>query len=617
MQDVKSIKSGRRRTLNPATVLQHSSSYTPSFAENRTKTRKKSTLGASDTSETSLRVVTSLHSALSTSLPDLHQDPEDMNRRVTPTHNVGPGVRRGFLGLTNGPVTSSGAPGAGTRRRHTVQPQVSIDTELTSSRPSEARVVTTSPPIISNGDKRIVDFFEPDTRPSAPVRSSDVTSEGFRSRKTSKHSATPNHMSLDNWLKSLPDTFSRENSAKIQPSSIREVPKSNPDNKEMFVNEIDDVEEESGVIQSRKSTEIRQIMSGTPISLETARDLKRLMFGGGGSSMFPQGWLGQAFVWNTKPGLSYGFVQARGGPCGVMAAVQAATLKVLMFGSKELDIAAVDKSLMVSGIPVRIRDRALAAAMTEVLARAADTRDELKVVISGMKKHFTSAGRMRADGITETLNMYTFSSRLKLFGFLVDNAGFMTGSGNNAVICFLYSCLLTRGVDRVRADMDDPDTALMAAHGYCSQEMVSLITTGRAVSNVFDDDVTLGSGADQTLLKGVKSDAEVGLLSLFEHYKSCQVGSRLKCPVFPLWLVCSESHFTVLWAGKREEDRTTSGVMELSYYDGLSGQDGPIQLSVDTRAEIPDLEVTSTIELCIRTKWTGASVSWNGAERIL
>ena len=94
MQDVKSIKSGRRRTLNPATVLQHSSSYTPSFAENRTKTRKKSTLGASDTSETSLRVVTSLHSALSTSLPDLHQDPEDMNRRVTPTHNVGPGVRR-------------------------------------------------------------------------------------------------------------------------------------------------------------------------------------------------------------------------------------------------------------------------------------------------------------------------------------------------------------------------------------------------------------------------------------------------------------------------------------------------------------------------------------------
>ena len=598
MQDVKSIKSGRRRTLNSVTVLQHSSSYTPSFAENRTKTRKKSTLG----SETSYHEV-SLHSALSTSLPDLQLDSEDMNRRVTP--NTG-ATRRGFLGLSNGPVTSSGAPGP--RRRHTVQPQVILDT-----RP-EARLVTTSPPIISNGDKRIVDFFDPDTRPTAPVRSTDITSEGIRSRKTSKHSATPNHMSLDNWLKSLPDTFSRENSAKIQPS-VNEVSKDD-NNKEMIVNEIEDVEEESGVIQSRKSTELRQMMSGTPISLETARDLKKLMFGGGGSSMFPQGWLGQAFVWNTKPGLSYGFVQTRGGPCGVMAAVQALTLKVLMFGSEELDIAAVDKSLMVTGLPVTVRDRALAAAMTEVLVRAADTKEELKVVISGMKKHFTSAGRMRADGITETLNIYTFSSRLKLFGFLLDIAGFMTGAGNNAVICFLYSCLLTRGVERVRADMDTPDTALMAAHGYCSQDMVSLITTGRAISNVFNDDITLGSGEDHTLLKGVSSQSEVGLLSLFEHYKSCQVGSHLKSPVFPLWLVCSESHFTVLWSEQREEP-VTSGVIMLSYYDGLSGQEGPIQLSVDTGAEIPDLEVTSTIELCIRTKWTGASVSWNGAERIL
>ena len=77
MQDVKSIKSGRRRTLNPVTVLQHSSSYTPSFVENRTKTRKKSTLG----SDSSYHEV-SLHSALSTSLPDLQADSEDMNRRV-------------------------------------------------------------------------------------------------------------------------------------------------------------------------------------------------------------------------------------------------------------------------------------------------------------------------------------------------------------------------------------------------------------------------------------------------------------------------------------------------------------------------------------------------------
>ena len=50
-------------------------------------------------------------------------------------------------------------------------------------------------------------------------------------------------------------------------------------------------------------------------------------------------------------------------------------------------------------------------------ARAGDTRDELKVVIPGMRKHITSASWMRADGIKET------SSRLKLLRFLVGFGG--------------------------------------------------------------------------------------------------------------------------------------------------------------------------------------------------
>ena len=38
-----------------------------------------------------------------------------------------------------------------------------------------------------------------------------------------------------------------------------------------------------------------------------------------------------------------------------------------------------------------------------------------------------------------------------------------------------------------------------------------------------------------------------GLLSLFEHYDSIVVGENLKTPVYPIWLICSESHFTVLF----------------------------------------------------------------------
>ena len=56
------------------------------------------------------------------------------------------------------------------------------------------------------------------------------------------------------------------------------------------------------------------------------------------------------------------------------------------------------------------------------------------------------------------------------------------------------------------------------------QEMVNLYISGRAVSNVFNDVMELDSGEGNIMiLKGIVSRCDVGLLSLFEHYKSCQV----------------------------------------------------------------------------------------------
>ena len=56
-----------------------------------------------------------------------------------------------------------------------------------------------------------------------------------------------------------------------------------------------------------------------------------------------------------------------------------------------------------------------------------------------------------------------------------------------------------------------------------------------------------GPGDPDTVLRGVEERSDVGLLSLFEHYQSTTVGEHLKTPAFPVWLVCSESHFSVLW----------------------------------------------------------------------
>ena len=43
----------------------------------------------------------------------------------------------------------------------------------------------------------------------------------------------------------------------------------------------------------------------------------------------------------------------------------------------------------------------------------------------------------------------------------------------------MYSAMLTRGLASVARDMDSPDLSLIGAHGYCSQELVNLLLTGR------------------------------------------------------------------------------------------------------------------------------------------
>ena len=72
---------------------------------------------------------------------------------------------------------------------------------------------------------------------------------------------------------------------------------------------------------------------------------------------------------------------------------------------------------------------------------------------------------------------------------------------------------------RVRADMDETDGRLMGRHFYCTQELVNLLLTGQAATNTFNDCVMV----DGLKLRGISNRAGMGFLSLFEHYKSCEV----------------------------------------------------------------------------------------------
>ncbi|KAM3822772.1 putative ubiquitin carboxyl-terminal hydrolase MINDY-4 [Vipera latastei] len=352
-----------------------------------------------------------------------------------------------------------------------------------------------------------------------------------------------------------------------------------------------------------------------PIDFILAKDLKTLLFG---SSLgcFNEEWKIQSFTFSENPYLKYGIVQKKGGPCGVLAAVQAHVLQHLIFGDSSRNNTV--RCLRPSDTE---RVQCLILALAGILWRAGGN-DKVVVTLSTGIQQFTPVGKYKPDGILETLLLHFIAKYEDLLKFLQQNIH-QFEAGPHGCILLTLSVILSRSINRVRGDMDVITNPLIGAHGYCTQELVNLLLTGKAVSNVFNDMMELDSGnGNITVLKGVTGRSDLGLLSLFEHYNVCQVGCYLKTPRFPIWVVCSESHFSVLFCLRKDllADWRAERRFDLYYYDGLANQEEEIHLTIDTSqlsVENQEDDLVSPLELCIRTKWKGAVVNWNGTEPLL
>ncbi|CAM9886479.1 unnamed protein product [Ectocarpus sp. 6 AP-2014] len=407
----------------------------------------------------------------------------------------------------------------------------------------------------------------------------------------------------------------------------------------------------------------RGLPGRTAVTEVQANGVRELVFGNP-SKRFNDAWREQGFFFCGEEFLRYGLVQAEGGPCGVLAAVQAFVLEDMIFG----DCAGCDwrnpkKSQ---------RERSLTSALSTIIWSAGDGNTAVLAVSEGGATVQRSS-RYRPDGFTERLKLIHAGSRSALEGVVRDNLHHYTNRKGQGVILLVYSCVFSRGVDAVRGDMDDSfdePSPLMASHGYASQELVNLLLVGRARSNVFDGCRVMGGegggakagaggkegcedeergqkqghqkeeeeggGDDRVVLRGVSERGRVGFLTLFEAYKHVEVGDRLKNPETPIWVVCSESHYSVLFGvdsaivpppqpttATREDSRRqfaggsggataksapaagssgrgnggsaasghgsggceTDGAeaFDLEYYDGLGRQDETIRLTVDQR----------------------------------
>jgi hypothetical protein len=239
-----------------------------------------------------------------------------------------------------------------------------------------------------------------------------------------------------------------------------------------------------------------------------------------------------------------------------------------------------------------------------------------------------------------------------------------------AIPLIVYSCILTRGVEAVLTDMDvgmGSQATLVGAHNYATQELVNLLLTGRATTNVFDGVHQLTEAETTLELRGVLSRSSVGFLTLFESYGYLKVGKNYKQPVTPIWVICAESHYSVAFAAPRGvaypdtaldkvaklarrgttivaplpeaalglraatlESGVRSQLFDMLYFDSLGRQDTLIRLSVNVPDESTEIDnalshqrnLRSTSDepplvLVLHTRWPGAGVNWNGTEPLL
>ncbi|XP_073331949.1 probable ubiquitin carboxyl-terminal hydrolase MINDY-4 isoform X2 [Pagrus major] len=428
-------------------------------------------------------------------------------------------------------------------------------------------------------------------------------------------------------LRSAPERMQRENSLekvrqdilKTQKVKSLTSPNVDLDVSEMVLDDIDDdddLQEFSKVSFQRSIKE--HSFNGHPMDQHTAMELKAVLLGSG-LNCFSVEWRNQGFTFSESHDLRYGIVQKKGGPCGVLASIQAFILKKLLFEN----IKSSDTGLQGLRPSNTTRRKCLVLAAAEILWRAGEEKQATITINSG-RNHFTPTGHFRSEGVLEKLTCFTVDN-IKDLQLLLEQHIEQFETGLLGCILLTISAVLSRSFEKVREDMDVPCTTLIGAHGYCTQELVNLLLCGRAVSNVFDNDMELDSGnGNMTLLKGIKGHCDVGLLSLFEHYNICKVGAYLKTPCYPIWVVCSESHFSVLFALQREllTDQDKGLEFDLYYYDGLANQEEEIRLTVSVgrsalSCQDDDTDLIPPLEHCIRTRWKDAFVNWNNTEPIL
>eukprot|EP00439_Symbiodinium_sp_Y106_P065136 s2346_g10.t1 len=300
-------------------------------------------------------------------------------------------------------------------------------------------------------------------------------------------------------------------------------------------------------------------------------ELLRLLFGDSPEAADVERWLSVGFQWSQRAGLEWGLWQKQGGPCGVFAPVQAFIVKQLLFGESEPTVERQkEQPMATSGADDEdARAPVLAHALSSILFHCCPSSSYTVCQVRPRAESEGEAAAMAAaapaviaagEGAGALAITARKLSRAAEVRLLLEAGADSWLAGPFGVLSFLCSVLATRGPSSVREDMDDPSTPLIGRFGHCSQELVNLMLIGEATSNVFDGTRWLGDDPSSGfLVRGVDSERvglpQIGFLSELEPMRYLSVGLLYKNPDFPIWVLGSPTHYTMIFSANRSDSQ--------------------------------------------------------------
>ncbi|CAL7939567.1 unnamed protein product [Xylocopa violacea] len=387
------------------------------------------------------------------------------------------------------------------------------------------------------------------------------------------------------------------------------------------------------------------VVGGRPIDEETCMALRSLVFGNCATPPRPE-WARTGFT--LRPygqSLAFGLRAPRNTTRGLVTAVQAIMLKHFLFKCNKEDTRTTPESLLKPSYDRQID--VLTSSIAEIVWRCAGgfvvqntgcspnqsvtgnaNVPRAVVVLPQETPYVQHSVQYFQDGLTETLHLFEFESLQDLEIFIKRYLYLFQDEGGPGAKLLLYSAVLSRGLTKVRADLEDRKGSMLSG---CPEEgptnVVILSLTGRASPHLHNGVLHVGDENTYAVPQwGVLVRSEIGFL-VHEgdaQLASKQPGSRLKTPSLPIWVTLCHGHHGVLFNTNRELLRNYHAErrFEIQYF--TCGGSHAI-LTVDTRSSTENdtelegaskeaLDIAATpLEKLIRSKWQDAYIQWNGA----